>query len=307
MSVRFKIDFKKSKKSQGSDDPLAGGISLPGTNGICVILVHGFTGAPHEMSFVAKFLNKKGFSVFCPRLANHGEPLEVLRDTTWQECYQSIRRMFIHLKKNNPGEAIFVAGLSISALLALLLADEFGSEVSGVVCLSPILFYDGWNSPWCRHFLPITYCLGLKNFFYFKEEPPFGIKNEMLQRRVHDHYKRASLENMKDVSRYGYPYYPVALLYQHRLLVRHLITRLPFVRVPVQLVQARHDDISSARNSQCIYDRIDSKVKDILWLDNSYHVVTVDQEWEKVAQGLHDFFFKVMSLAPKEGHELKVA
>jgi len=296
MSVKFKISFKKSHPKQESGDPLASGISLVGPNGISVILVHGLTGAPHEMSFIAKFLNNKGFSVFSPRLANHGEPLEVLRDTTWQECYQSLRKTFLDIKEKKSGDLIFVAGLSVSALLTLLLADEFGSEVAGVSCLSPILFYDGWNSPWCRHLLPLAYFLGLKNFFYFKEESPFGIKNEMMRRRVLEHYKNASLENMKDVSRYGYPYYPVALLYQHRLLVKNLMKKLPFIRVPVQVVQATNDDMSSSRNSQFIYDTISSAVKDILWLENSYHVVTVDQEWEKVAQGLNDFFCKVAVL-----------
>jgi carboxylesterase len=238
-------------------------------------------------------------------LANHGGPLEILRDTTWQEYYQSIRRAFLYMKEKNPGAPIFVAGLSVSALLALLLADEFGDAVAGVGCLSPILFYDGWNSPWCRHFLPLVYFFGLKNFFYFKEGPPFGIKNAMIQRRVNEHYKHASLENMKDVGRYGYPYYPVALLYQHRLLIRDFMKRLPFIRVPVLLVQAKNDDISSPRNSQVIYDTIESKIKKILWLENSYHVVTVDQEWEKVAQGLNDFFVEQMGFAPEQPYELK--
>lgn len=305
MAVRFKISFKKFTKTPGSDDPLKGAITLPGHNGAWVILVHGLTGTPHEMIFIAKFLNKKGFSVLCPRLANHGEPLEVLRDTPWQEYYASVRKAFCHIREVNPGQPIFVVGLSVSAILALLLADEFGSDVAGVGCLSPILFYDGWNSPWSRYLLPFGYLPGLIKCFYFKEEPPFGIKNEMIRRRVHDHYKNASLENMKDVSRYGYPYYPVALLYQHGLLVKNFMKRLPFIRVPVLLVQAINDDISSVRNSNVIYDKIASPVKEILMLENSYHVVTVDQEWEKVAQGLTDFFVQRLGPAPKEHHELK--
>jgi len=86
------------------------------------------------------------------------------------------------------------------------------------------------------------------------------------------------------------------------------IIRWPFcisIRVPVLLVQATNDDISSTRNSKVIYEKIASPVKEILMLENSYHVVTVDQEWEKVAQGLNDFFVQRMGLAPKEHHELK--
>ena len=55
----------------------------------------------------------------------------------------------------------------------LLLADEFKERVSGVCCLAPTLFYDGWNTPWARFILPLGYFTPLRHFFYFKEESDF--------------------------------------------------------------------------------------------------------------------------------------
>ena len=287
MSVVFKINFKKVKREKADIDR---GLFLSGNNGSAVILIHGLTGAPQEMKFLAQFLNQKGYSVFCPRLANHGEPIEILKKTKWQEFYQSVRVSYLEAEPKH--KHIFTAGLSMGALLGLLLAEEFADKISAVSCLSPTLFYDGWNTPWCKCFLPLAYATPLKNFFYFKEEPPYGIKNEQIQKLMHRYYNNAGLYDSKNVLRFGYPYFPVTLFYQLHLLVKYLTKKLPNINTPIQLMQARQDDITSIKNSQFIYDRVSSKTKELILLENSYHVITADQERETVALNVDNFFAK---------------
>ncbi len=289
MSVIFDINFKKSKRSSPDTDR---GLFLKGSNGSAVILAHGMTGSPQEMKFLGTFLNQRGYSVICPRLANHGKPIEILKKTTWQEFYQSVRSAFLEMKAEH--KFVFAAGLSMGALLTLLLADDFGDKLSAVSCLSPTLFYDGWNTPWYKCFLPLAFITPLKRFLYFKEEPPYGIKNEQIQRLMHRYYSNTGLHNSEHVARYGYPYFPVTLFYQLHLLVRHLSKRLPNINVPLQLIQARNDDITSVKNSQFIYDRVKSSDKELILLDNSYHVITADQEREKVAEKVDSFFKKII-------------
>ena len=127
-------------------------VYLQGTNGRAVLLVHGLTGTPYEMKYLAHFFHERGYTVSCPRLANHGQPLDVLKQTKWTEFYDSVRKAFFDLRSNH--DKIFVAGLSMGALLSLVLAEEYPEAVTGVSCLSPTLFYDGWNVPWSRIFLP---------------------------------------------------------------------------------------------------------------------------------------------------------
>ncbi|MDD5729927.1 MAG: alpha/beta fold hydrolase [Candidatus Omnitrophica bacterium] len=291
MSIEFSFSLKKnsSRKSNNANlEPSV--ISGKDNNGPIVILIHGLTGTPHEMSFLAGFLKRAGYLVICPRLANHGQPIEILKDTTWQDFYRSVRDIFVEtMKQDRP---VFVSGLSMGALLALLLAEEFPDKVSGVSCLSPTIFYDGWNVPWYTCFLPIAYHTPLKHFMYFKEEPPYGIKNETVRSHVHDHYSKAKLHEATDVNIYGYPYFPLILLYQLNLLVKHLSKKLGGITVPVQLIQAKEDDMTSVKNSQFIYDKISSKTKEIVLLNNSYHVITADQERDKVAREMADFFAK---------------
>ncbi len=289
MSVKFHIDFKKNSKLK-IDMNLANGngVSLKGQNHRTVILIHGLTGTPNEMKFLSQFLNKRGNSVICARLANHGQPLGILKKTKWQDFYQSARKAFMEIKDS--GNLIFASGLSMGALLALLLAEEFPDKIAGVSCLSPTLFYDGWNTPWSRCLLPLAYMTPIKHYFYFKEEAPYGIKNEQVRQMVHKYYSQAKLDDMRGIAQFGYPYFPVALLYQLHLLVKYLSKRLPHIDTPVQLIQAKDDDMTSVKNSQFIYDRVSSKNKELVLLDNSYHVITADQERDKVAQEMERFF-----------------
>ncbi len=290
MSVHFAFHFKKSENTASS--PTAGdggGLFFKGDNGATVLLIHGLTGSPWEMGFLAKFLHRKGYTVVCPRLANHGSPMEIFKKTTWQQMYGSVRKAFLGLGPDGQGP-VFVAGLSVGALFALLLADEFQGGVMAVGCLSPILFFDGWNAPKRRFWLPLAYHTPLKDYAFFKETPPYGIKSEAIRRRVHQYYHNTTMDNMGDVSRHGYPFYPVSLLYQHHLMLKYLKKRIPYIKTPVQIMQAREDDMSSIKNSQFLYDRIGSRTKEVVLLDDSYHVIIADQEREKVGLEMCRFF-----------------
>jgi carboxylesterase len=291
--MKFSFAVNNAATAEINDTAALGnGYFMQGDNGATVMLIHGLTGTPNEMRFLAKYLNKRGYSIACPRLANHGEPLGVLKKTTWQDCYQSVREAFLKIRTNHSGP-LYAAGLSMGALLSIVLAEEFSREVAAISCLSPTLFYDGWNIPWYRCFWPLCYFTPLKHFLYFKEEPPYGIKNKALQKRVHKYYSSATLDDNGGAAEYGYPYYPVSLLYQLHLLVKHLKKILPAVSIPVQLIQAQNDDITSVKNSTIIYEGISSKVKEMVLLENSYHVITADQERATVAYRMNDFFTRL--------------
>ena len=62
---------------------------------------------------------------------------------------------------------------------------------------------------------------------------------------------------------------------------------------PIQLIQAKDDDVASVKNSKFIYDKVRSEIKEMVLLYNSYHVITADQERETVAEKVADIFFRV--------------
>ena len=284
MSLIFSLDFHKRSDAIAppNDD-----IVLRGDLRRTLILVHGLTGTPNEMRYLAFYFNRLGYNVICPRLANHGQPLHILKHTKWEELYSSLRAVFLDALET--GDQIFVAGLSTSALFVLLLAEEFGEKLTGGICLAPTLFFDGWNVPWYHRLLPLAAYTPLKYCFYFKESPPYGIKNKKIRGMVHRFYSNAKLENIEGISKYGYAFFPVSLFHQLRRLVRKVIPLLGRINAPMLLIHPQEDDTASVKNSQLIYDGISSKVKKLVILTDSYHVITADQEREKVAREIKVF------------------
>ncbi len=290
MSVKFIFNLKKPVKSTVVETSFY----LKSQGGPTLILSHGLTGTPREMRFLGNFFHMRGYSVVCPRLANHGEPIEILKYTKWEAFYESIRKAFLELDTEGP---VYVSGLSMGALLVLLLAEEFPDRIAGVSCLSPTLFYDGWNVPRSRFLLPLAYYTPIRHIAYYKEESPYGIKNEKNRRWVHKAYEKADINNFREFDKYGYPYFPATLFRELWQLIRHVKKILPHITVPVQMVQAAEDDMTSVKNSQFIYDHISSVVKEIVLLYNSYHVITADQERKKVALNMERFFNRNQNLS----------
>ncbi|MDD5505423.1 MAG: alpha/beta hydrolase [Candidatus Omnitrophica bacterium] len=262
---------------------------LPGNKNLC-FLIHGLTGTPKEMGSIAQRLHKQGFSVASPLMLNHDKSISCLKRTTWLELYNSVRNEFI--KYANDYGNIFVAGLSFGALIGILLAQEFPDKVKALNCFSPTLFYDGWSNPKSRIFLPLVYRTPFKYWLYFKEEYPYGLKNERLRSKVESFYKEANLFDYSKVHLYGYPVIPVSCMYQNSLLAKKVISVLKDIHTPIQLLQARDDDVTSPKNSYYVYSHISSREKEIIFLEDSYHIITADQERDKVAEKTVAFFEK---------------
>jgi carboxylesterase len=262
---------------------------LPGDKNLC-FLIHGLTGTAKEMGSIAQNLNKKGLSVACPLMANHDKSISCLKRTTWEELYNSVRKEFI--KYANDYDNIFVAGLSFGALIGILLAYEFPNKVKALNCFSPTLFFDGWANPKSRFLLPLIYKTPLQYYLYLKEGYPYGIKNERLRSRIESFYTKSDLFDYSKVHLYGYPVIPVSSMRQNYLLAKRVMKILPSVTTPIQLLQAKDDDVTSPKNSYYIYNHIGSKDKEILLFEDSYHIIIADQERDKVAAKTLAFFEK---------------
>ena len=252
-----------------------------GTNGRGVLLVHGVTGSPVEMKYIAKNLHRAGYTVFAPLLAGHGRDTAALRATRWEDWYSSLGESAEWFKTQV--DQMFVAGICVGGLLGLRLAHE-QPEIRAATVFSPLLIYDGWNAP--RHYrwgpitVPIAVNLGLSRFISLKERPPFGIKSDRIRRL---------LAETPDGIRGTLPAFPVDTLHQNLRLFSTFKKLLPDIRTPTLLVHARDDDLGSPQNALYIKDRIGGPCE-IQWLSNSYHMVHVDQEHRIAAGGTRAFF-----------------
>ena len=101
-----------------------------------VLLLHGFTGSPWEVRPLAEALAARGAHVHVPRLPGHGTVPEAMLWAGWREWVDAaeaaLRRLEGHAE-------VFVGGLSMGALLALILAGRHPARVSRLVLLAPVL------------------------------------------------------------------------------------------------------------------------------------------------------------------------
>ena len=243
-----------------------------GNNGTGVLLIHGLGGTPVEMKTVAKRLNQAGHTVMCCQLAGHCGTEADLAATHWQDWYASAEEALSQLEEHC--DTVVVGGLSMGGLLAAKLAAAEPSRVDGVVILAPTLWYDGWTMPWYAVLLKLLRpYLGLPIFkgWSFAEREPYGIKDERVRKII--------LQAMTsgDSTLAGVFGTPALALRELWRLTDALKPELPKVYQPALIIQARDDDVASIRNAQYLQRNLGGLVETLI-LDNSYHLVTVDQQ-----------------------------
>jgi carboxylesterase len=236
------------------------------------LLIHGLTGTPGEMRYLGERLHAAGFTVNGILLAGHRTTVEDLKTKKWQDWYQSVKAGYEELRVSC--KKIFVSGISMGALLGFLLAYEAKGDITALASLSTGFFFDGWNThAWQRWLLPLAIHTPLKYFLDFPEGEPYSVKNVSVR---YDHL--------------GYPVFPAVSLSELFKLIRTVKAILPEVHVPTLIVHSREDDSHSLRSVDLLERQLGSTIKEKLILDNSYHVVTVDYQKEKVAAEVTRFF-----------------
>lgn len=269
------------------------GCFFPGSR-IGIILVHGLTGTPNEMKSVAKRLNKYGFSVLCPLLAGHCSTETDLIATTWKDWTASIENAYERMAEHM--DAIFFGGLSAGAVLSLYMARQRPHGVRGLALYSTTLRWDGWSIPKLAFLLPLILRLPYFGSRYrFEEVYPFGLMNEKLRNRIHAQMLSGS------ASAAGLSATPGTSLRELWRLVDIVKKDLPNVLTPTLLIHARNDDIAHLRNSIYVQQHLGGPAE-LLLLENSYHMITVDQERNTVCDATAVYFHE--QLSESESREL---
>jgi len=258
-----------------------------------VLLIHGLTGTPAEMRPIAKRLAKQGFSIMCPALAGHCREAGELRKSKWQDWYASMEQAFEALKAQH--RRVFIAGLSIGALLAIKLAAEKGEKVAGLGLMSSTFFYDGWNMPRLKRkfLLPVVLHSPLRYFLHWDETPPYGIKCERTRAMVH-----AVLENRdaQATEKVGIFRTSAVTIHESNRFIKVAKAALPHVKSPALIVHSTEDDTASLKNAHFVAKKLGTRQIETFFVDDTYHVVTLDKRRDDIAKRMAEFFKKHAAL-----------
>ncbi|AKJ07866.1 esterase/lipase [Archangium gephyra] len=104
------------------------------------LLLHGFTGSPWDVRPLGEALAARGLYVRAPQLPGHGSTPEALLSVSHRDWERAAAQALLSLRGYR---RIFVAGLSMGALLSLRLAADYPEQVHGLALVAPALRFQG--------------------------------------------------------------------------------------------------------------------------------------------------------------------
>jgi carboxylesterase len=123
---------------------------LPGRRPAC-LLVHGFTGTPWDVRPLGEALARAGHAVRAVRLPGHGTTPRAMLEARAPDWLLACDEALAEL----PGPKVAVAGLSLGALLALVLAARHPGRVAAVAALAPAVRFQDRQMNVLRRLRPL--------------------------------------------------------------------------------------------------------------------------------------------------------
>lgn len=243
-----------------------------------VLLFHGMTGSPFELKKYGQYLYSLGYDVFADCLPGHGDNVSDIYTVKYTDWVDFSCSKFKELKSQY--QEVYVSGLCLGAVLALAVAERYPEEVDGIIALSTTLFLDGWRLPWYNFLMPIGLSTLIRFYYSYPECDPHGIKNV----RTRNVIKR--LLEKGDV---GMNDFPMASIYELLKLSSFVRQSLKNVVAPILLIHSEEDDLTSPKSAKIVYNNVSSTDKDMIILNDSYHMVLYDNEKDLVFSKASEF------------------
>lgn len=234
-----------------------------------VLLLHGLAGSSLEVARLSQLLQQSGLTVLAPDIPGfaYGTP-----ESDWFSWVQVVRNHVKMLKAQYV--TVSVVGVSMGATLAMAVATL--EDIAAVVLLSVALGYDGWAVPWYRFLLPIAQYIPFHQRYRHTEGEPYGIKNPETRAVI----KKMLLDRHQ--SEVGGDSISLHQLMQGEALIKHVRSRVNMLSDPLLIIHPIEDEAVHPRHAQFVYDHASSSDKEIIFLGDCYHMITVDNERDTV-------------------------
>ncbi|SHE63854.1 carboxylesterase [Marinitoga hydrogenitolerans DSM 16785] len=228
---------------------------------IAVLLIHGYTGSPHDMYYLAERLNEVGYTVHVPRLPGHGTNAKDFLNSNWKDWLRKVVDSYIELKSKY--KKVYISGLSMGGVLTLLLASKFNPDK--IVLAAPALEASDWR---------------------LKLTPVIKLFMKKIKKNKKEFYEDGLNNLAREYWDYDWPS-KGADLYKLQRLARK---RLKKINSDTLIIVSKRDRTVPLKVANVIKSNINTKKVKTIILEKSPHVVVNDIEKEKVADEIIDFF-----------------
>jgi len=227
--------------------------SMPG-GPITVVLLHGYTGAPAELSQLAEALHAQGFGVEAPLLVGHGTCLADLMPVQPSQWLEQVDGVVDRLL--DQGQRVVVAGLSLGSILAIQ-AGIRRPAVEAVIAYSPPIVS---GDPRARI------------------APVLSLLFPSVPRPADDFIDPSTAERL-----WKYPRWPSRCSVRVLDFIASTRKHLGDLHQPLLVMASTLDRVITRRGVELLQQRVGSKRVEVDWLEGSGHVITADAEWQTVA------------------------
>ena len=234
-------------------------------NSMGVLILHGFTGNPYSMRPLAQRCAEAGYSVELPRLPGHGTSIEDLVPRRWPDFVDVALGAFDEL--SGRCDKVAVIGLSVGGGLTALIAEE-RPGIAGCVFINPMLKGPGAELE-----------QGLRDLI------DSGL--EIMATDGNSDIKK------EDTTEAKYEGWPLRALQSVIEGVKDVDAKLSSITAPSLLLSSREDHTVAPENGDEIVEKSSGPVERV-WLDESYHVATLDNDQELVERSTIEFLAKVL-------------
>ena len=232
-----------------------------------MLLLHGFGDTPQTLHYLADALQAAGYSVRAPLLPGHGRTLADFRASRARQWIAAARDAYAALSADfGPSP---VVGLSMGGALGIVLAAETPT-MPALALVAPYVSVPR-RARFVARFHPLW---------------------EMITPYFRSGGERSILDPGERAQALGYGVLTPRLLFELSRVVRRVQVSLPRVRVPTLVIHGRNDERIPADAAAREYARLGAAEKQLVWVDEGGHVLTVDYGRERVIALILDWLVR---------------
>lgn len=230
-----------------------------------VLVLHGFTGSTQSVRYLGEELHRRfGYFVYGPRLAGHGTSPDDMATTGYLDWLGTAEAALREMAATHG--KVFVTGLSMGGTLCLNLAARFPGLVAGII--------------------PVNGCAGR-----LSPEMSELVLSGDAPDRVPGIGSDIKAEGVFELA---YPEVPVRCIREANALMGATGNLLHKIVCPTLVIQSREDHVLPPSNGPLILNGIAARDARILWLEESYHVATLDNDKDVIVERTGRFVAEVV-------------
>ncbi len=217
-----------------------------------VLVLHGFTGNPQSMRPLAEALAAAGYTVDLPLLPGHGTAVEDMIPTRWADWSGAAESAYEKLATGC--DDVAVVALSVGGTLACWLAEHH-RQIRGLALVNPFI------DPPAESFRDV-----MRGVLETGTDVAPGVGSDIKK------------EAVSELAYLGTPIAAALSLFEG---IDATAAELGRVSCPILLLSSRNDHVVPSSSGDVLEAGVAGPIERV-WLENSYHVATLDNDAEEV-------------------------